>query len=160
MLISPRSADYSTRRGALRHLGIESGNKADAAEEIKLLGRNGQVPWLVGNIARCVPYLTASGPAVMCPAHCLLHGLVEDLFEYALTAKKEEVPKPECWEENSVVFNHEQRKQVEVRSLARALPHAALQLRTVSWLTNMQSLYDDMLRIMYSSSWQCSMRAD
>ena len=112
-------ADRQTRQSELRKLGIQSGTKEDAEEELKLLGRNGQMPWCLPEVAEMVPSIAASPGlfALVCPAHCLLHGILQDLFAYALTTKQSEVPRPERFSRNQVVFSYEARELVKVRSL-------------------------------------------
>ena len=117
LTVSGLCAENNARHEALFGLGIESCVKADAEEELKQLGRNGQMPWCLPEVEAMVPYIAASPSlfALVCPAHCLLHGILQDLFAYALTTKQGDVPRPERFALNKVVFSYEARERVKVR---------------------------------------------
>ncbi len=59
----------------LRALGLST--IGDADKVFTLLGRRGQMPWLLPYFKRHLPYIQASNVVLLPPAHMLLHGLVK-----------------------------------------------------------------------------------
>jgi hypothetical protein len=101
-------ADGETRQNLLRKLGGD-GTKVGADEQLKVLGRNGQLPWLLADARIYTPYCKAARLVKSSPAHALLHGIVKPLVAYAVLAGKDEVPVPEQWGINPVVFDYQGR---------------------------------------------------
>jgi hypothetical protein len=101
-------ADGETRQQLLRKLGGD-GTKAGADEQLKVLGRNGQLPWLLADACFYVPYCKSSRLVRSCPAHALLHGIVKPLVAHAVHASRDNVPVPEQWGINPVVFVYQGR---------------------------------------------------
>lgn len=85
-----------------------------AEAELRVMGRNGQLPWLLPEARVLVPYCKAARVVKSCPAHALLHGIVKPLFAYAVLAGKDDVPVPERWATNPVVFDYDGRAIVAV----------------------------------------------
>jgi hypothetical protein len=87
-------ADGETRQQLLQKLGGD-GTKVGADEQLKVLGRNGQLPWLLADARFYVPYCKSARLVKSCPAHELLHGIVKPLVAYAVQAGRDDVPVPE-----------------------------------------------------------------
>jgi hypothetical protein len=98
-------ADRVARQQLLRELGGD-GTKNAAERELKVLGRNGQLPWLLPDACGFVPYCRSARLVKSSPAHALLHGIVKPFMAYGVLAGKDDVPVPAQWGENPVVFDY------------------------------------------------------
>jgi hypothetical protein len=106
----------------LKDLGIFSGNKKEAEDALSLLGRSGQLPWVLDHIRNSLTYLSPSNRIVVPPAHNLLHGLTSNLFVFSLKTTSTEAPRPELFSENPVILDHAARDFVRVSSLLSINP--------------------------------------
>jgi hypothetical protein len=107
-------AERAKRKEALQELGISSGTKQEAEAELTLLGRSGQLPWILDHIRLTLTYLSPSGLIVVPPAHNLLHGLASDLMVFALNTTSTEAPRPELFNKNPVILDLNARDFVKV----------------------------------------------
>jgi hypothetical protein len=87
-----------------------------AERELKVLGRNGQLPWLLDDAVVYIPYCKAARLVKSSPAHALLHGIVKPIVAYGVLASRDEVPLPDQWGANPVVFDYKGRAILAVRS--------------------------------------------
>jgi hypothetical protein len=109
-------ADRPTRVQALKALGVKTGTKQEAEEELTLLGRSGQLPWILDHIRNTLTYLSPSGLIVVPPAHNLLHGLTANLVVFAVKTTSTDAPRPELFSRNPVLLDFAARDFVKVRS--------------------------------------------
>jgi hypothetical protein len=100
----------------LKELGISSGTKREAEDALTLLGRSGQLPWVLDHVRNSLVYLSPSNLIVVPPAHNLLHGLTSNLFVFALKTTSTEAPRPELFTRNPVILDYAARDFVRVRA--------------------------------------------
>jgi hypothetical protein len=93
----------------MRARGINS--QQCAKERLKVLGRNGRLPWCEEDVMRALPYLAIKDLVIIPTAHALLRGLLKSLLDYSLKTQVSTVPK-----NHPVVFNSEQRRNAMVRA--------------------------------------------
>jgi hypothetical protein len=88
-------------------LGLNT--KEQATQRLTRLGRSGQLPWCVPEVALALPYILPSTLVIIPTAHALLRGLLRSLLNFAFKTMVTTVPN-----NHPIVYNSDSRKAVTV----------------------------------------------
>ena len=104
----------SARKVALQGLGFQGGTIKEANAELLALGRSGQLPWCLPGVREALGYISP-GAVIVCPTHCLLHGVTHDFISYSVRATAGDTPRPDDFARNPITLSHAARRFVKVR---------------------------------------------
>jgi hypothetical protein len=91
-------------------LGMQQGTKEAGQRELTLLGRNGQIRWCQQHLRENFAYVSAGSLICVPPAHCLLTGIMADVFKFCLKTTANDLPDPRTFDNHLFLLGHDARR--------------------------------------------------